>query len=153
VKIKIISIGNKPPKEIQRIFLEYTSRISDNFKIELVEIKSENKIKPTKEKKLLEAKKILKYIDTDFVVSLDEKGSSCSSKGLSKKLSDWMQNFSKVTFIIGGADGLDKKIIENSNWAWSLSDLTLPHNLVKIILVEQLYRASTILSNHPYHRE
>ena len=64
-----------------------------------------------------------------------------------------MQNFSKVTFIIGGADGLDKKIIENSNWAWSLSDLTLPHNLVKIILVEQLYRASTILSNHPYHRE
>ena len=87
---------------------------------------------------MLEAKKILKYIDTDFVVSLDEKGSSCSSKGLSKKLSDWMQNFSKVTFIIGGADGLDKKIIENSNWAWSLSDLTLPHNLVKIILVEQL---------------
>ena len=52
MKIKIISIGNKPPKEIQRIFLEYTSRISDNFKIELVEIKSENKIKPTKEKKI-----------------------------------------------------------------------------------------------------
>jgi 23S rRNA (pseudouridine1915-N3)-methyltransferase len=64
-----------------------------------------------------------------------------------------MQSFPKVTFIIGGADGLDKKIIEDSNLVWSLSKLTLPHNLVKIILVEQLYRASTILNNHPYHRE
>ena len=62
-------------------------------------------------------------------------------------------NLPKVTFIIGGADGLDKKIIEDSNLVWSLSKLTLPHNLVKIILVEQLYRASTILNNHPYHRE
>jgi len=64
-----------------------------------------------------------------------------------------MKNFSKVTFIIGGADGLDKTITNNSNWIWSLSKLTLPHNLVKIILIEQLYRASTILNNHPYHRE
>jgi len=64
-----------------------------------------------------------------------------------------MQNFPKVTFIIGGADGLDKKIIEDSNLVWSLSKLTLPHNLVKVIVVEQLYRASTILNNHPYHRE
>jgi 23S rRNA (pseudouridine1915-N3)-methyltransferase len=64
-----------------------------------------------------------------------------------------MQNFPNVTFIIGGADGLDKKIIEKSNWVWSLSELTLPHNLVKVILVEQIYRASTILNNHPYHRE
>ena len=64
-----------------------------------------------------------------------------------------MQNFPKITFIIGGADGLDNIIIKNSNWVWSLSNLTLPHNLVKVILVEQLYRASTILNNHPYHRE
>jgi 23S rRNA (pseudouridine1915-N3)-methyltransferase len=64
-----------------------------------------------------------------------------------------MQNFSNIAFIIGGADGLDKKIIEKSNWVWSLSSLTLPHNLVKVILVEQIYRASTILNNHPYHRE
>ena len=96
---------------------------------------------------------ILKFIDNDFTVSLDENGSPWSSKDLSENLSKWMQSFPKVTFIIGGADGLDKKIIEDSNLVWSLSKLTLPHNLVKIILVEQLYRASTILNNHPYHRE
>ena len=153
MKIKIISIGNNPPKSIQDILLKYISRFDDHFKIELLEIKPEKKIKSVEQKKLQEAQKILKFIDTDFLISLDENGSPCSSRGLSKKLSNWMQSFPKVTFIIGGADGLDKKIIQNSNWTWSLSDLTLPHNLVKIILVEQLYRASTILNNHPYHRE
>ena len=153
MKIKIISIGNSPQKSIQDILLKYTSRFDDHFKIELLEIKSEKKFKSFGQKKLQEAQKILKFVGTDFIISLDENGSSCSSIDLSEKLSKWMQNFPKVTFIIGGADGLDKKIIENSNWVWSLSKLTLPHNLVKIILVEQLYRASTILNNHPYHRE
>ena len=153
MKIKIISIGNSPQKSIQDILLKYTSRFDDHFKIELLEIKSEKYFKSVDQKKLKEAQKILKFVGTDFIISLDENGSSCSSIDLSEKLSKWMQNFPKVTFIIGGADGLDKKIIGNSNWVWSLSKLTLPHNLVKIILVEQLYRASTILNNHPYHRE
>ena len=153
MKIKIISIGNSPQKSTQDILLKYTSRFDDHFKIELLEIKSEKKFKSVGQKKLQEAQKILKFVGTDLIISLDENGSSCSSIDLSQKLSKWMQNFPKVTFIIGGADGLDKKIIENSNWVWSLSKLTLPHNLVKIILVEQLYRASTILNNHPYHRE
>ena len=153
MKIKIISIGNSPQKSTQDILLKYTSRFDDHFKIELLEIKSEKYFKSVDQKKLKEAQKILKFVGTDFSISLDENGSSCSSIDLSEKLSKWMQNFPKVTFIIGGADGLDKKIIENSNWVWSLSKLTLPHNLVKIILVEQLYRASTILNNHPYHRE
>ena len=153
MKIKIISIGNNPPKSIQDILLKYISRFDDHFKIELLEIKSEKYFKSVDQKKLKEAQKILKFVGTDFIISLDENGSSCSSIDLSEKLSKWMQNFPKVTFIIGGADGLDKKIIGNSNWVWSLSKLTLPHNLVKIILVEQLYRASTILNNHPYHRE
>ena len=153
MKIKIISIGNSPQKSTQDILLKYTSRFDDHFKIELLEIKSEKYFKSVDQKKLKEAQKILKFVGTDFIISLDENGSSCSSIDLSEKLSKWMQNFPKVTFIIGGADGLDKKIIGNSNWVWSLSKLTLPHNLVKIILVEQLYRASTILNNHPYHRE
>ena len=153
MKIKIISIGNNPPKWVQEILTKYISRFDDHFKIELLEIKPEKKFKSVEQKKIQETLKIFKFIDTDFIVSLDENGASCSSKDFSKKLSNWMQNFPKVTFIIGGADGLDKRIIEKSNWVWSLSDLTLPHNLVKVILMEQLYRASTILNNHPYHRE
>jgi len=153
LKIKIISVGNSPPKWAKDVLIKYISRFDGNFKIELIEIKPNKNPKSIEYKKLQEAKKILKYINNSFVVSLDENGSPCSSKKLSKKLSNWMQNFSKVTFIIGGADGLDKTITNNSNWVWSLSRLTLPHNLVKIILIEQLYRASTILNNHPYHRE
>ena len=153
MKIKIISIGNNPPKWVQEILTKYISRFDDHFKFELIEIKSEKKFKSIEQKKIQETLKIFKFVDTDFIVSLDENGASCSSKDFSKKLSNWMQNFPKVTFIIGGADGLDKRIIEKSNWVWSLSDLTLPHNLVKVILMEQLYRASTILNNHPYHRE
>jgi 23S rRNA (pseudouridine1915-N3)-methyltransferase len=153
LKIKIISIGNNPPKWAKDILLQYTSRFDDHLRIELIEIKSEKNIKPIKQKKAEEAQKILKLIGKEFIISLDENGSNCSSKSLSKKLSNWMQNFPKITFIIGGADGLDNIIIKNSNWVWSLSNLTLPHNLVKVILVEQLYRASTILNNHPYHRE
>ena len=153
MKIKIISVGNSPPKWAKDALIKYISRLDDNFKIELIEIKPDKNLKSIEHKKLQEAKKILKYINGSFVVSLDENGSSCSSKKLSEKLSNWMQNFSKVTFIIGGADGLDRTITNNSNWIWSLSKLTLPHNLVKIILIEQLYRASTILNNHPYHRE
>lgn len=153
MKIKIISIGNNPPKWVQEILIKYISRFDGHFKIELIELKSEKNFKSIEQKKIQETNKIFRFIDNDFIISLDENGSSCSSIDLSKKLSDWLQNFPKVTFIIGGADGLDMKILEKSNWVWSLSDLTLPHNIVKIILIEQLYRASSILNNHPYHRE
>ena len=153
MKIKIISIGNNPPKWVQEILIKYISRFDGHFKIELIELKSEKNFKSIEQKKIQETNKIFKFIDNDFIISLDENGSSCSSIDLSKKLSDWLQNLPKVTFIIGGADGLDMKILEKSNWVWSLSDLTLPHNIVKIILIEQLYRASSILNNHPYHRE
>ena len=153
MKIKIISIGNNPPKWVQDILVKYTSRFDAHFKIELIEIKSEKNFKSLEYKKKQEAEKILKFIDSDFIISLDEHGSSCTSKSISKKLSNWMQNFPKLAFVIGGADGLDNTILEYSSWVWSLSSLTLPHNLAKVILVEQLYRASTILNNHPYHRE
>ena len=153
MNIKIISIGNNPPKWVQDILVKYTSRFDTHFKIEFIEIKSEKNFKSLGHKKLQEAEKILKFIGSDFIISLDEHGSSCTSKCLSKKLSNWMQNFPKLAFVIGGADGLDNTILEYSSWVWSLSSLTLPHNLAKVILVEQLYRASTILNNHPYHRE
>ena len=153
MKIKIISVGNTPPKFVRQILNGYTSKLGNHLKIEFIEIKANKNSQSIEQKKLQEAKKILKYTDTDYIISLDENGSSCSSKNFSKKLSNWMQNLPNISFIIGGADGLHKTIKENSNWIWSLSDLTIPHNIVKIILIEQLYRASTILNHHPYHRE
>ncbi len=153
MKIKIISVGNTSPKWVKDEIVKYISMLDDCFKVELIDIKSNKNQKSIEQKKLQEAKKITKFINDDFVISLDESGALCTSKNLSKNLYNWMQNFSKITFIIGGADGLDKEILKNSNWVWSLSKLTFPHNLVKIILLEQLYRGSTILNKHPYHRE
>tara|TARA_B100001769_G_scaffold244586_1_gene213820 strand:- start:875 stop:1336 length:462 start_codon:yes stop_codon:yes gene_type:complete len=153
LKIKIISVGNTSPKWVKDEIVKYISMLDDCFKVELIDIKSNKNQKSIEQKKLQEAKKITKFINDDFVISLDESGALCTSKNLSKNLYNWMQNFSKITFIIGGADGLDKEILKNSNWVWSLSKLTFPHNLVKIILLEQLYRGSTILNKHPYHRE
>ena len=153
MKIKIISVGNTSPKWVKDEIVKYISMLDDCFKVELIDIKSNKNQKSIEQKKLQEAKKITKFINDDFIISLDESGALCTSKNLSKNLYNWMQNFSKITFIIGGADGLDKEILKNSNWVWSLSKLTFPHNLVKIILLEQLYRGSTILNKHPYHRE
>ena len=153
MKIKIISVGNTSPKWVKDEIVKYISMLDNCFKVELIDIKSNKNQKSIEQKKLQEAKKITKFINDDFVISLDESGALCTSKNLSKNLYNWMQNFSKITFIIGGADGLDKEILKNSNWVWSLSKLTFPHNLVKIILLEQLYRGSTILNKHPYHRE
>ena len=84
---------------------------------------------------------------------MDENGKTFNSKGFAFEITKWAQNFSNLTFIIGGADGLDKSILANANFIFSLSEMTFPHQLVKLLLSEQLYRSSAILSNHPYHRE
>ena len=75
------------------------------------------------------------------------------ARNVAEKMSNWIENFSSITFIIGGADGLDSSLVNKSSSTLSLSRMTLPHHLVKIFLAEQLYRSFSILNNHPYHRE
>jgi 23S rRNA (pseudouridine1915-N3)-methyltransferase len=84
---------------------------------------------------------------------LDESGRACTTKGLAEQLQSWQMQGRDVTFVIGGPDGLAEDIRREADWLWSLSPLTLPHGLVRVVLAEQLYRASSILKNHPYHRE
>lgn len=153
MKIKIISIGNKPPQWVKDAIKSYSDRVENHFKIDWVEIKPEKNFSSIKKKKELEAKKILAQINNDFIICLDENGVDCSSIKLSKNLSLWVQTYPSISFIIGGADGLSDEIFKRANWKWSLSKMTLPHHLVKIILIEQIFRATSILNNHPYHRE
>ena len=153
MKIKIISIGNKPPQWVKDAIKSYSDRVENHFKIGWVEIKPEKNFSSVKKKKELEAKKILTQINNDFIICLDENGMDCSSTKLSKNLSLWVQTYPSISFIIGGADGLGDEIFKRANWKWSLSKMTLPHHLVKIILIEQIFRATSILNNHPYHRE
>lgn len=88
-----------------------------------------------------------------MTVALDERGSAFPTTELARRLARWRQTGQDIAFIIGGADGLAASVKKSSNAVWSLSPLTLPHGLARVLLAEQLYRAASILHNHPYHRE
>lgn len=152
--IKIISIGSQPQKEINQLIESYTQKISAYSKVEWINLQLKLKDKNIKIKKELESQNILSKIDSNaFIVSLDEKGQTFSSVELSQQVEKIMLNHSNINFIIGGADGLDQGILEKSNLIMSLSHLTLPHQLVKVFLIEQIYRSYSIINNLPYHRE
>ena len=101
-----------------------------------------------------EADRILAAIPSDSVkVALDERGKTITTAELAGRLEDWMSHGRDVCFLIGGADGLDDAVSDRADLALSLSRMTMPHALVRVVLAEQLYRAISIIRNHPYHRE
>ena len=151
--IKIISIGNKQDKNLSILVDNYSKKLGAQLVIKSIDLKPEKKFNSVKQKKELEALRINSNIDSSFVIAMDEKGKLFDSKEFALKIAKWKENFSGLTFVIGGADGLDKSILNKANIILSFSRMTLPHQLIKLFLVEQIYRSSTILSNHPYHRE
>ena len=153
MKIRIVSVGNKPPKWVSESLTAYTTRIKHQCSLEWIEIKSETKFDSIVQKKKQEASKLLNYTKDTYLIALDENGHQYSSKEFSEKISSWIENFPSITFVIGGADGLDSSITNLSSANLSLSQMTLPHHLVKIFLAEQIYRSLLIINNHPYHRE
>jgi 23S rRNA (pseudouridine1915-N3)-methyltransferase len=153
LKIKIISIGNKMPAWINEAFDSYMSKLDRDFAIQLIEIKPQKKFDSIEQKKLSEAEKILSHVDKEFLIVLDEKGLQFSSQELAQKLKHWSEHFKHITFVIGGADGIHEDILHKANLTWSLSKSTFPHAFVRVLITEQLYRAHSILENHPYHRE
>jgi 23S rRNA (pseudouridine1915-N3)-methyltransferase len=153
LKIKIISIGNKMPAWINEAFDSYISKLNRDFTLQLIEIKPEKKFDSIEQKKLSESEKILSHVDKEFLIVLDEKGLQFSSQELAQKLKYWSEHFKHITFVIGGADGVHEDILHKANLTWSLSKSTFPHAFVRVLIAEQLYRAQSILENHPYHRE
>ena len=87
------------------------------------------------------------------VIALDERGTEVTTLQLSERMTNWLGGGRDISLIIGGADGLHPDIKKNADWLWSLSKLTLPHGMVRVVLAEQLYRAWTVINHHPYHRE
>jgi len=121
--------------------------------VEWIEIKPEKKFDSIAQKKKQEASNLLNYTNDTYLIALDENGHNYSSKEFSEKILSWIENFPSITFVIGGADGLDSSVTNSSSATLSLSRMTLPHHLVKIFLAEQIYRSLLIINNHPYHRE
>jgi 23S rRNA (pseudouridine1915-N3)-methyltransferase len=102
----------------------------------------------------LEADRIRAAMPKDIhVIALDERGREFGTRDLAGRIAEWARQGQDITCVIGGADGLDREFIKAADETWSLSRLTLPHALVRVLLAEQIYRACTILQNHPYHRE
>lgn len=156
MKISVIAVGKKPPKWIQAGVAEYSKRLEREYKLKVFEIV--NSLSGSAADKNLRIQKegdamLAKTQARDYVIALDERGARVSTLKLASKLESYKSQGRDLVFLIGGADGLHKSCFERSQETWSLSDLTFPHALVRVILIEQLYRAHSILTGHPYHRD
>ena len=149
--IKIITVGKIKEKYYTDAVNEYLKRLSKYTKIELIEVKDEDyEISKTL---LTEKNSIMKYInDKDYIITLEIEGEELDSVSLSKKINNIQENYSNITFIIGGSYGLHDNIKKLSNYRLSFSKLTFPHQLFRVILLEQLYRSFKILNNESYHK-
>ena len=155
MKLRIISVGHKMPTWVETACAEYTKRMPREASVEIIDIKPEKRAagNSTENIQLIEAKRILDAIGKDYCIALDERGQEVTTLQLADKFKDWQFSGRDVALIIGGADGLHVSVKQKADWLWGLSKLTLPHAMVRVLLAEQLYRAHSVISNHPYHRE
>ena len=154
MNLTIISIGNKlSPWELDGINY-YTKQLKNKININFINIKGQQHPKRSIEEVLkLESDYILKKIpDNSFLISWDSSGDRVDSKEFSKVIENSMTNNLKLCLLIGGSFGLNKNILKNSQRVLSASNFTFPHRLFRIILIEQIYRAFTIINNSPYHK-
>ncbi len=152
----VIAVGNKMPSWCTLACEEYLTRLRHTMKCSLIEIPpaKRHKAGSVSQYKEEEGTKILQKVPSGcHVVALEVKGNAWDTPKVATSLSSWQQQGKDIAFIIGGPDGLSEKCLTRANQLWSLSALTFPHALARVVLLEQLYRAWSILSNHPYHRE
>ena len=144
------------PKWVREAYEDYITRLSSGLKVSLLEIEpgARSPGRPPQKAMEAEAQKILGAVRKDeFVVALDEHGSQLTTRELATWLKTRMQDGRDLVFVIGGPDGFAPEVLARSDLRWSLSQLTFPHALVRVVLAEQLYRAHSVLIHHPYHRD
>ncbi|NKB36131.1 MAG: 23S rRNA (pseudouridine(1915)-N(3))-methyltransferase RlmH [Gammaproteobacteria bacterium] len=156
MRITILSVGQRLPDWINQGVAEYHKRFPAELKVSLKEIPAGKRTKSSSTEKALkqECSRIIEAIpERDQIIVLDERGRKRNTRDLAENMANWLQEGENISFIIGGADGLHSELKEKARELWSLSDLTLPHGLARVLLMEQLYRAWTVINRHPYHRE
>ena len=155
MKLKLLAVGTRMPDWVEAGCNEYGKRMPPELRVQSIEIPlgSRGKNQPAAKAIEAESQGILKAMgEHDFVVALDVLGKPMSTEKLAQQLGSWQMNGRDICLLVGGPDGLSQQCLARANMRWSLSDLTLPHPLVRIVVMEQLYRAWTINANHPYHR-
>lgn len=149
-------MGTRPPAWVREAYAEYTRRLGSRLKLTLVEIDPGPRSAGQSPQKAIEAeaRKLVAALRAgEWVVTLDERGTQMSTREFADWLGGRMREGRDLAFLVGGPDGLGPEVLARSNASLSLSRLTLPHALVRVVLAEQLYRAMSILSHHPYHRD
>lgn len=155
MKFYVLAVGKKMPNWINTAFSEYEKRFFHEISIHLLEIKPEKRTSSKNTEQLLfaEGQRIQAAMPAECrTIVLDEDGKQWTTTQLAQNIQKWMQEGGNTAFIIGGADGLHHEIKASTKNLFSLSKLTLPHGLVRVVLIEQLYRAISLIKNHPYHR-
>jgi len=156
VHIRLLAVGDRQPSWVDDAFGIYTERFPREWKFQLDTIATVRRNKNDKSRQAMEAEGELitaKLNQTEQVVLLDERGKQLTSKSLASKLSDWQSDGRDLCFVIGGPDGVSDSVRQRADMMWSLSQLTLPHGMARALLSEQLYRAWSLQTGHPYHRD
>jgi len=155
MKIRILTLTHKSPAWIKTGYEEYAKRLPPTCALELVEIPAEKRTSHADIKRIIEreAEKMLAAIKpTHRVIALDVKGKAWTTEQLKEQLAHWQQDGRHIDLLIGGPDGLSPLCLQKAEHIWSLSTLTFPHMLVRVMVAEQIYRAWSMLQQHPYHR-
>jgi len=157
VKFLVVAVGHRMPDWVTAGFEEYRRRMPREALLGLVEIRPEPRpdagVATVRRAVEAEGRRITAVLPPRCTrVALDERGTPWNSAALARRVAQWQMDGGDVAFVIGGADGLSPQLRQEADLQWSLSALTLPHGLVRVVLAEQLYRAVSILRNHPYHR-
>lgn len=156
MRVRVIAVGERMPRWVDEVFADYAKRLPPTLKPVLTQIPAgvRSAGRDASQAMRAEGERILSALaPRDFVIALDEQGREYSTRDLATWLQGRMQDGRDLAFLIGGPDGHAPEVLARADLKWSLSRLTLPHPLVRVVLSEQLYRIHTVISGHPYHRD
>lgn len=155
MRLRLVAVGTRMPGWVDEGFREYAGRMPRECRLELREVALGRRRRGGDAGRAMaeEAERLLAASADCLRICLDVRGAQVDTPGLARRLAGWLQVGQDVALLVGGPDGLAQPCLQAAQWRWSLSPLTLPHGLVRVLLAEQLYRAWTVLSGHPYHRE
>ncbi|WOG26879.1 23S rRNA (pseudouridine(1915)-N(3))-methyltransferase RlmH [Endozoicomonas sp. 8E] len=155
MRVRLISVGSKMPAWVDEGYREYSRRLGSELKLDLIEIPLNRRSKGADISRLQqkEAGQMLAAAGQgDLILTMEITGKPWSTEKLADNIGGWMHSGRNVSLMVGGPEGLHPSVMARADLRWSLSPLTLPHPLVRVVVAEQVYRAWSILKNHPYHK-
>lgn len=155
MKINIISIESSRPDWAQKAFTSYEQKFNKSIEVVWIGCKPSQRSRNYNVSSVVEKEStslVSKIKKGDLIISLDKEGINLSTEKLRLNFDNWVSSSRDISFIIGGPDGISKSLIDKSDFCWALSNLTFPHSVVPVLVIEQIYRVWSMTQNHPYHK-